>query len=163
MQSLKSTLDLRTFLKQIIFCVTHYDYANVHLSVIRRAWSLAHDYTACPFLSTRFGCLNVGVRFSAGMKTAYSVPTKTKRLSYRGLEKGVTLDEGKNLDPSDETHTQVQMQAHIVAEIIWYHHCVGSGFGYHTVNITGQVIAFVGHQRSWFRCQKNAIQVQSYT
>lgn len=56
-----------------------------------------------------FACLNVGVGFPAGIKTAYSVPTKTKRLSYRGLEKGVTLDDGeggkqKKLDPSDETH-----------------------------------------------------------
>lgn len=54
----------------------------------------------------------MGVGFPAGIKTAYSVPTKTKRLSYRGLEKGVTLDDGgggvggdkKKLDPSDETH-----------------------------------------------------------
>lgn len=46
----------------------------------------------------------MGVGFSAWIKTAYSVPTKTKRLSDRGLEKGVTLEEGKNLDPSDETH-----------------------------------------------------------
>lgn len=51
-----------------------------------------------------FARLNVGVGSPAGIKTAYSVPTKTKRLSYRGLEKGVTLDDGVGgvggLDPS---------------------------------------------------------------
>lgn len=64
----------------------------------------------------------MGVGFPAGIKTAYSVPTKTKRLSYRGLEKGVTLDDGgekkkKNLIPLMK-HTEVQMQAHIVLEIM---------------------------------------------
>lgn len=55
----------------------------------------------------------MGVNFVnlAGIKMAHCVPTKTKRLSYRGLEKGVTLEGGKNLDPSDETHTQVQTHA----------------------------------------------------
>lgn len=60
----------------------------------------------------------LGIGFPAGIKTAYSVPTKTKRLSYRGLEKGVTLDDGgkKNLIPLMK-HTEVQMQAHVVSEI----------------------------------------------
>lgn len=76
-----------------------------------------------------FARLNVGVGFPAGIKTAYSVPTKTKRLSYRGLEKGVTLDDGGGgggLIPLMK-HTEVQMQAHIVLEIMCYNHWVDSG------------------------------------
>lgn len=58
-------------------------------------------------------CWNVGVGFSARIKAAYSVPTKTKRLSYRGLEKGVTREEGKNLDPSDETNRSANTHTYI--------------------------------------------------
>lgn len=60
----------------------------------------------------------MGVGFPAGIKTAYSVPTKTKRLSYRGLEKGVTLDDGggdkKKLDPSDETHRSANASTYCI-------------------------------------------------
>lgn len=47
---------------------------------------------------------NVGVGFSARIKAAYSVPTKTKRLSYRGLEKGVTLGGEKSWSLWWNTH-----------------------------------------------------------
>lgn len=64
----------------------------------------------------------------AGIKTAYSFPTKTKRLSYRGLEKGVTLDDGGKKIPLMK-HTEVQMQAVIVSEIMLFKRKVDSGCG----------------------------------
>lgn len=58
----------------------------------------------------------LGIGFPAGIKAAYSDPTKTKRLSYRGLEKGVTLDDGgkKKLDPSDETHRSANASTYCI-------------------------------------------------
>lgn len=62
-------------------------------------WAVSHS--VCSSVTSR-QCIStcpspggkVGADFSARIKPAYSVPTKTKRLSYRGLEKGVTPEEG---------------------------------------------------------------------